>query len=317
MSVAAPPRNEEALQFKSGANTLFGILSHPPDSDGSGTGVLLLSPGLKHRVGPHRLHNKLTECFIERGLPVFRFDFHGTGDSEGELPEGTVLELHELIQTGCFTDDAATAAQFFCERAGLTSVIACGLCGGAITGVYLAERDARVRGIIGFQLPVKVIDQETDYADQISGEYSDFILGLYIKKLLKPSAWKNFFAGKSEYSLIRKSAFRRLGRLLSRGERPKQASIPAGMNRPFLAAYDEIAERTRMCWIYSEQERARYDFESDFEGACLAGKPHAYEKFVIEGSNHEFAPDAAQDRLLAIIEDWLERHHRVDERISG
>jgi hypothetical protein len=196
-------------------------------------------------------------------------------------------------------------------------VIACGLCGGAITGLYAAERDPRVVGIMGFQLPVKVLDTETDFADQISEEFSDFILTLYLKKLFSPSAWRNFFGGKSEYRLIWKTATRRLGRLFGRGERPptRTVEIPKGMNRNFLRAYDAVEKRLAMLWIYSEQERARYDFESDFEQACLAGRDRPYEKVVIGESNHEFAPDDAQAALLAAMVDWLERHYGV--RASG
>ncbi len=314
MSASISRYREEALHFNSGANRLLGILSLPEETDGSGTGVLLLSPGLKHRVGPHGLHRKLAHLFVERGLPVFRFDFHGTGDSEGELPAEGVPELHEMIQTGFFTDDALAAVQVFCERAGLTDVITCGLCGGAISGVFLATREPRGSGIIGFQLPVKMIDQEQDYADQISGEFSDFILGLYLKKLLRPAAWKNFFSGKSEYSLIWKTARRRFLQLFGRGNTNSSPQIPAGMNRPFLAAYDAIEGKVGMCWIYSEQERARYDFEGDFEGACLAGRPRPYEKTVIPDANHEFAPNDAQERLLETIADWLERHHLPSAR---
>ena len=298
---------EEAIRFESGGNALVGVLSIPDVRDGSGEGVLLLSPGLKHRVGPHRLHNKLARLFAERGLPVFRFDFHGTGDSEGELPAQDVPELHEMIQTGYFKGDCLAALEIFCERAGIDSVIACGLCGGAISGVFLAAADARVSAIVGFQLPVKLIDQGEDFADQISGEFSDFILSLYIRKLFKASAWKNFFGGKSEYSLIWKTALRRVTRLLRIGGGGPRASVPPGFNRPFLSAYEEIAGRVEMCWIYSERERARYDFESDFEGACLIGKPRPYEKHLIAGSNHEFAPDEAQVELFEIIARWLSR----------
>jgi hypothetical protein len=81
--------------------------------------------------------------------------------------------------------------------------------------------------------------------------------------------------------------------------------IPAGMNRNFLRAYDAVEQRLAMLWIYSEQERARYDFEGDFEQVCLAGRERPYAKVVIPESNHEFAPDAAQRALFAAIDAWL------------
>lgn len=309
LKVPAPALDEEILVFTSGGHRLPGILSRPARPRAGAPGVLLLSPGLKHRVGPHRLHHKLARFFTERGLFVYRFDFHGTGDAEGALFSDEVPVLHEAVQNGHFAENAADAVAAFCKASGVGQVIACGLCGGAITGLYAAERDPRVTGLIGFQLPVKVLDQGADFADQISGEFSDFILTLYLRKLVSPSAWRNFFAGKSEYRLIWKTATRRLGRLVGRRAPAPPAvakrEIPAGMNRNFLRAYDAVESRLAMLWIYSEQERARYDFEGDFEQVCLAGRAKPYAKVVIPESNHEFAPDAAQQRLLAVIDDWL------------
>jgi len=309
-SVAGPTRslNDEIVPFTSGGHRLPGILSRPARPLAGAPGVLLLSPGLKHRVGPHRLHLKLARFFTERGLAVFRFDFHGTGDAEGELFSDEVPVLHEAVQNGHFAENAADAVAAFCAASGVTRVIACGLCGGAITGLYAAERDPRVVGLIGFQLPVKVLDQQADFADQISGEFSDFILTLYLKKLVSPAAWRKFLGGRSEYRLIWKTATRRLGRLVGRRAPAAPAArreIPGGMNRNFLRAYDAVEPRLAMLWIYSEQERARYDFEGDFEQICLAGRARPYTKVVIPESNHEFAPDAAQQQLLASIDAWL------------
>jgi pimeloyl-ACP methyl ester carboxylesterase len=319
---AAPARigmDEEVFTFSSGGCLLPAVLTRPeagvaPPAGAAGLGVLLLSPGLKHRVGPHRLHLKLAHRFARLGLPVLRFDFHGTGDAEGELPMDDVPELHERIQLGLFTQDTLDALAAFADRAGVTRVLACGLCGGAITAVYAAAADPRFSAIIGFQLPVKVMDRSAEFADQISPEFSDFILGLYLKKLFSPAAWRNFLGGRSEYKLIWKTAARRLRRRFTREKARVAAAppIPPGMNRPFLDAYHAIAGRVRMQWIYSEQERARYDFEEDFEQRCLQGRERPYEKVIIPESNHEFAPDAAQAALLAHIEGWLIRQYGVE-----
>lgn len=318
VGVTATRLNEEAITFSSGGNRLVGILTRPAAAAPSRTGVLLLSPGLKHRVGPHRLQVKLARLFAGVGLPVFRFDFHGTGDAGGELPSVEIPDLHDRIQNGYFREDTLSALDLFCERAGLERVIACGLCGGAITAVHAAEADTRIDGIIGFQLPVKVVNRDAAFADRISGEYSDFILTLYLKKLFRPSAWRNFLRGSSEYSLIWKTLTRRISRLLGLGRKAADTMrIPDGMNRTFLGAYEKIAGRVNMQWIYSEQERARYDFEGDFEQVCLRGRERPYEKVVIVDSNHEFAPDLAQERLFAVIADWLDRRYGAALRKAG
>jgi uncharacterized protein len=313
---ATQPLEEEILCFESEGNRLPGILSRPERPLPGGPGIVIMSPGLKHRVGPHRLALKLARLFTELGLPVLRFDFHGTGDAEGELASLSVPVLHESIQNGYFASDASNAVAALCEATGVERVVTCGLCGGAITGLYAAEADSRVDGIIGFQLPVKVLDLEADYADQISSEYSDFILTLYLKKIFKPEAWKNFLSGKSEYSLIWKTATRCVYRLLH-GGRGREVEIPEGMNLNFLRAYDAVAGRVKMQWIYSVEERARYDFEGDFEKVCLAGKERPYDKVVLPDANHEFAPDEAQARLFDEIRAWLLRNYDLAESKEG
>lgn len=316
--IGAPsrPLREEIVTFESEGHRLPGILSLPETPAPGAPGLILFSPGLKHRVGPHRLHVKLARLATSLGMPVFRFDFHGTGDSGGELFDVSVPVLHEAIQNGHFAADAAAAVEAFCAAAGIDRVVGCGLCGGAITALYAAEKDPRVDGIVGFQLPVKVLDQEADFADQISEGYSDFILTLYLKKIFNPKAWKNFLTGKSEYSLIWKTATRRLGRLFGGGGKG-EGEIPEGMNRNFLRAYDAAEGRVKMQWIYSEEERARYDFEGEFEKICLAGRERLYDKVVIPDSNHEFAPDDAQRALFTEIANWLDKNYDLCDESRG
>ena len=64
---------------------LVGIVHEPPPERRSRVGVILLSPGVKNRVAPHRLYVKMAERLLRRGLWVLRFDFYGLGDSEGRI----------------------------------------------------------------------------------------------------------------------------------------------------------------------------------------------------------------------------------------
>jgi hypothetical protein len=168
-----------------------------------------------------------------------------------------------------------------------------------------------VEAVIGFQLPVKKIDLERDFAERIDDDFSDHIFRRYVTRLLRPESWRKFLSGRSEYGLIWKTAIRRLAGLagLRRGPALDAAGIPEGMNSTFLAAWERIAGRVRLLWVYSEIEGARYDFERVFEQVCLAGRDRPYEKVVLSDSNHEFAPDTAQESLLAAIDDWLARHY--------
>ena len=71
---------------------LFGMLHQPAVPREGAETVLILSPGVKMRVAPHRLYVKLAERFVAMGHPVLRFDFHGLGDAEGTAPESLLAD---------------------------------------------------------------------------------------------------------------------------------------------------------------------------------------------------------------------------------
>ncbi len=78
---------------------LFGIL-HRPEGAGKDVCIIILSPGIKSRVAPHRLYIKMAESFCEMGYCVLRFDPHGIGDSEGEIEERMSADFYGSVQVG-------------------------------------------------------------------------------------------------------------------------------------------------------------------------------------------------------------------------
>ena len=56
---------------------LHGMLHEPDPRIARGVCLLLLSPGIKGRVGPHRLYLKMADRLVGMGFHVLRFDFRG------------------------------------------------------------------------------------------------------------------------------------------------------------------------------------------------------------------------------------------------
>lgn len=75
---------ETAEWFESGGNRLFGILHRPEDSQGT---VLLLHGFGGNHTGDHYSFVTLARALCDRGYTVFRFDYAGSGDSEGDFAE--------------------------------------------------------------------------------------------------------------------------------------------------------------------------------------------------------------------------------------
>ena len=72
---------EKALAFRCGDDGLIGIL-HEPNVP-SERGVIVVVGGPQYRIGSHRLFVQFARALAGAGLPVFRFDSRGMGDSHG------------------------------------------------------------------------------------------------------------------------------------------------------------------------------------------------------------------------------------------
>ena len=95
---------ERPVFFPAEGNNLFGVLTEP-EGPGNGVGVLLIQGGDTVNVSLHRnrLAVRLARNLAADGYTCLRFDFHGLGESSGDI--GT-LHLHNP-----FTEDAVAAAE--------------------------------------------------------------------------------------------------------------------------------------------------------------------------------------------------------------
>ena len=93
MSTIVSLRNREG-------HALHCMLDEPPPGEPrAAVAAVLLCPGIKTRVGPHRLYRKLSGAFLSRGIPVMRVDFRGIGDSEGDWPGESLAGFRKSLRT--------------------------------------------------------------------------------------------------------------------------------------------------------------------------------------------------------------------------
>ena len=100
--------------------------------------MLVLVGGPQYRVGSHRQFTLLARDLAAHGIPVFRFDCRGMGDSEGDPRDFERVE-----------DDLRCAIdRFLQEVPGIDELVIWGLCDAASAALFYAHRDPRVTGLV-------------------------------------------------------------------------------------------------------------------------------------------------------------------------
>ncbi len=199
----------EAVSFPNrNGRQLFGIF-HPAGKGRKETCVVLLSPGIKNRVAPHRLYVKLSRHLQGLGYDVFRFDPEGLGDSEGECDFKWVADLYGAIQSGCFKEDTLAALDWLEANKGAGKFIVGGLCGGAITGMFAGRDDPRVTGLLSFGIPVVLESSDPKTERFVSEGQKDKLRRGYLARLFQPRSWLRLLTFQSDFRLLFKSLLRR------------------------------------------------------------------------------------------------------------
>ena len=81
--------SEQAVSFVNQGQRLWGMF-HLPATSGPHPAVLMLHGFTATRVESHRFYVHLARALAARGIAALRFDFRGSGDSEGEFQDMTV-----------------------------------------------------------------------------------------------------------------------------------------------------------------------------------------------------------------------------------
>jgi pimeloyl-ACP methyl ester carboxylesterase len=294
---------------------LFGILHRPERPRDAGAAILLLSPGVKMRVAPHRLYNKMAARFLDLGYTVLRFDFHGLGDSEGDAPETNLADLYGATQVGRYVGDTIAAMDWMQRTYGTSRFIAAGLCGGALTGLLAAERDARITHLLALSIPVILDGSNIDASRYMTAAQLESTRSGYLRKL-SPANWRSWLR-----LLTLQSDYRTIGRALMKPllarlrpapvEAPAAAAQPADNTNPYFApAFRRMVSTSRrILLVFAESDRLFWEFENKFmqrHAASLAPYADAYHVHVTKYANHIFSFGEWQHDMLEQCCRWLD-----------
>lgn len=232
--------------------------------------VLLLNAGLRHRVGPHRLHVDLARKLSTLGLSVFRFDLSGIGDSNRHKDSRSREEQ--------ILSDIQEAMDFLSARKGIHNFVVMGLCTGADNAHKISVRDERISGAV--------------FLDGYCYPTAGFYLRRYGPKVLNPMVWlrliKSMFHAPDVHDKREENYFWTLP--------PKQKTetelkllVDRGVNLLYVFSDGFISS-------YKDQFATCFksvDFRNQIQVEFLKKSTHTYPLI------------ADRNKLIGIISDWL------------
>lgn len=309
----------EAVSFRNQAGqTLFGTLHRPARARAGLPAVLLLSPGVKMRVGPGRLYIPLTQMLCEQGYTVLRFDFFGLGDSEGDLQEKMLPDVYNHIEVGRYVDDTLAAIGWLTTTHGFKRFVLGGLCGAAITALLAAQREPRVDGLLSLGMTVTLASNAATPGKYMSGKQLDEMRGLYLRKLFNPVAWWRFITFRSDYSVMWHSMLRVIRKpapkpVAAAPEAPVPVEQRGNANPLFPPAYFAFLRRGgHALMLFSEKDRLYSEYEEKFVqpyAASLNEVAAQIETHLVPNANHVLSLHEWRREMVDKSRDWMQRRY--------
>ena len=275
---------EQPLFFDCGGDALLGVLHHPASAS-LDVGLLLVVGGPQYRVGSHRKFVLLARALAASGIPVFRFDYRGMGDSAGDPRdfEGIADDIRAALD--CFNE----------HHPGLRGVVLWGLCDAATANAFYATSDSRVLGQIALNPWVRTS----------SGEAQAFIRHYYLQRLIDRAFWHKVFSGKWPMVQAMRDFFSKLGH--SRQSPAKaHGKTPAPLPERMFAAQEAAGGPTLV--ILSGQDLTAREYEDRVSESPAWSAWMASPKVTLrrlDAADHTFSRAVWRDQVAEWSRDWM------------
>ena len=281
--------HEEPLFFDCDGDRMLGILHRPPEHQ-LDVGVLLVVGGPQYRVGSHRQFVLLARDLASAGIPVFRFDYRGMGDSTGRPRDFEEISL----EIACAMDIFSAAVS------GMRGTVLWGLCDAATANAFYAGSDDRVVGQIALNPWVRTSE----------GEAEALIRHYYVKRLLSREFWLKVLGFRFNAAGALRDFFRNLGQ--SRGAGAGNSSTQTSDSHPLPQRLrdSQIGFCKPTLLILSGQDLTAKEYENR-----VAESPEWRNWMAspvvtvcrLEAADHTFSRAAWRDQVSSWSRDWTQR----------
>lgn len=281
---------------------LSGVLARPHEraSRRPNLGVVLVSVGAIHRVGPGRLYVTLARALGALGVPSLRFDLSGIGDSR---PAHGATE--NVLYAHAAGSDVRAAMDCLVEQTGARGVVVLGLCAGAHAAFEAARADHRTAGLWLVNQPVfeRPAPDAIGRASPKAVKSTDY----YWRALLLPDTWKRAVRGELDLRKIAHALGERIGRsaLTFAGRflaRARGRSAESDVARAFATM---CGRGTDVVLVYGEDEPGLDEIRMHMGTSQRLDKNAHLRLETVRGTDHAFASRAAQSQLIPLLLDYV------------
>jgi exosortase A-associated hydrolase 1 len=265
---------------------------------------LVIVGGPQYRVGSHRQFVHLSRWLAQAGIPVFRFDYRGMGDSEGEA-----VDFEQIQQ-----DIRAAVDHFSSQVPGLRRVVLWGLCDAASAALFYAHTDERVAGLVLLNPWVRTEE----------GIAKAYLKHYYLTRLVDPSFWRKVRRGEFDLSASIRSLTNLVSSALSSNKDPSAGKGTEPASGPSAGPSehgdggtgplpDRMLEglrryRGRVLMILSGDDITASEFKDVVNGSRRWRKQlrvAGVERKDIKEANHTFSRREWRDQVARWTEEWV------------
>jgi pimeloyl-ACP methyl ester carboxylesterase len=288
----ARARAEQPVRVPGPLGTLVGIFTPPaPAVPPAGLCAVLLTRPRSHR---NRMWVEGARRLAARGFACFRFDYHGTGDSEGTPAR--------LDPNRPYREDVVAVIRHLRERLGQRRFVLCGACFDARTALsaFVDEGDA-IEGLMFMAAPV----MELDTLVRVDADRKDW-RHLW-RALRNPENWRAL-ASRERWGYMGTVLSRVAGRSLGRGT-PADAPLGAAFLEHFQAL---LRSRARALFLYGRDDAEYQSFRVAERTVFARLTPEQRERIAVEvwdGTVHGFLEMPRQRETFERAVSWIGALH--------
>jgi exosortase A-associated hydrolase 1 len=286
-----------AFTFDCEGAPVVAILHQPAQPPTRGV-VMVVAGGPQYRVGGHRQLTLWSRRLCDAGHAVLRFDYRGTGDSDGEFRNFVAID----------TDIRSAIDQLLVRCPSVREVILWGECNAASAILYYAHSDSRVNGAVLLN----------PWVHTQAGAAKATLQRYYLQRLMQPSFWRKVLGGKFNPFASAGSAVRLVmtalrgsstsANLKSPTDKVMAPVISRGLPLPEGLLQGVQRFKGRLLVVLSGRDSVAHEYEALIKASpawqqALAARQTR--QHVLPEGDHTFSSAVQRDQVVAWALTWL------------